>query len=194
MPAGPIAVAAGLSSRWEAGAYLPDPMTASGNTTGSKAIPTDGAYSVKALYAEAQLPLYKAGDVGLGAIAAGRTFHYDTFGSGFTHELGTRLELPQGLACAPIAVRATRVLTDSTASRPTLLCSPGSGKGHHAPPDWCISRAFRDRRVARQSHFEQLPGFAVQLRDPNIQADFTLSQLRRSWAAAPISIRKRPPC
>ncbi len=77
-------------------------MTASGNTTGSKATPTDGAYSVKALYAEAQLPLYKAGDVGLGAIAAGRTFHYDTFGSGFTHELGTRLELPQGLA-----VRAT---------------------------------------------------------------------------------------
>ena len=102
LPAGPLAVAAGLSSRWEAGAYLPDPMTASGNTTGSKATPTDGAYSVKALYAEAQLPLYKAGDVGLGAIAAGRTFHYDTFGSGFTHELGTRLELPQGLA-----VRAT---------------------------------------------------------------------------------------
>ena len=98
LPAGPLVMAAGLSSRWEAGAYLPDPITASGNTTGSDEAPTDGAYSVKALYAEAHLPLYKAGEVGLDLIAAGRTFHYDSFGFGSTYKAGTRLELPQGLA------------------------------------------------------------------------------------------------
>ena len=98
LPAGRLVMAAGLSSRWEAGAYLPDPITASGNTTGSDEAPTDGAYSVKALYAEAHLPLYKAGEVGLDLIAAGRTFHYDSFGYGSTYKAGTRLELPQGLA------------------------------------------------------------------------------------------------
>ena len=98
LPAGPLVIAAGLSSRWEAGAYLPDPITASGNTTGSDEAPTDGAYSVKALYAEAHLPLYKAGEVSLDLIAAGRTFHYDSFGYGSTYKAGTRLELPQGLA------------------------------------------------------------------------------------------------
>ena len=96
LPAGPLAVAAGLSSRWETGAYLPDPMTASGNTTGSKAFPTEGSYSVRALYAETQLPIYEAGAISLDATAAGRAFDYDTFGGGFTYEAGSRLQLPQG--------------------------------------------------------------------------------------------------
>ena len=96
LPAGPLAVAAGVSLRWESGAYLPDPMTASGNTTGSKAFPTEGSYSVRALYAETQLPIYEAGAVSLDATAAGRAFDYDTFGGGFTYEAGSRLQLPQG--------------------------------------------------------------------------------------------------
>ena len=98
LPAGPLSVAAGLSLRREAGAYLPDPMTASGNTTGSKAFPTEGSYSVRELYAETRLPLYEAGAVRLDATAAGRTFHYDSFGWGFTHEAGGHLQLPRGVA------------------------------------------------------------------------------------------------
>ena len=108
LPAGPLAVAAGLSSRWEAGAYLPDPMTASGNTTGSKAFPTEGSYSVRELYAETRLPIYEAGAVSLDATAAGRTFHYDSFGWGFTHEAGGRLQLPQGLAFRATSSNAFR--------------------------------------------------------------------------------------
>ena len=65
------------------GLTFPDPMTASGNTTGSKAFPTEGSYSVRALYAETQLPIYQAGAVSLDATAAGRAFDYDTFGGGF---------------------------------------------------------------------------------------------------------------
>ena len=108
LPAGPLAVAAGLSSRWEAGAYLPDPMTASGNTTGSKAFPTEGSYSVRALYAETQLPIYQAGAVSLDATAAGRAFDYDTFGGGFTYEAGSRFQLSQSLAFRATSSNAFR--------------------------------------------------------------------------------------
>ena len=97
LPAGPLGVAAGVSSRWEAGAYLPDPVTKSGNTTGSKQESTEGAYSVRALYGEASVPLFRAEATGLDLTAAGRAFDYDSFGSGFTYEAGARCELPRGL-------------------------------------------------------------------------------------------------
>ena len=97
MPAGPLAVAAGVSSRWEAGAYIPDPITKSGNTTGSKQESTEGAYSVRALYGETSVPVNRADAFGLDLTAAGRAFDYDTFGSGFTYEAGARCELPRGL-------------------------------------------------------------------------------------------------
>ncbi len=86
LSAGPLAVAAGVSARWEAGAYIPDPITESGNTTGSKEEATEGAYSVKALYGETSMPVYRADAFGLDLTAAGRAFDYDTFGTGFTYE------------------------------------------------------------------------------------------------------------
>ena len=73
LPAGPIAVASGLSYRWEAGASIPDPITASGNTTGNKEESTAGEYSVGALYAETILPLYLSGSLVASAAIAWRT-------------------------------------------------------------------------------------------------------------------------
>jgi len=108
LPAGSVAIASGLSYRWEAGASIPDPVTASGNTTGNKEEPTAGEYSVGALYAETILPLYKADNFGMNLTAAGRVFNYDTFGSGFTYEAGTRIELPQGAAVRATASNAFR--------------------------------------------------------------------------------------
>ena len=97
LPAGPLGVAAGVSTRWEAGAYIPDPVTKSGNTTGSKQESTEGAYSVRALYGEASVPVYRTDAAGLDLTAAGRAFDYDTFGRGFTFEAGARCVLPRGL-------------------------------------------------------------------------------------------------
>ena len=97
LPAGPLAAAAGVSSRWEAGAYLPDPITRLGNTTGNKQEATEGAYSVRALYGEASVPVFRGDAAGLDLTAAGRAFDYDTFGSGFTYEAGARCDLPRGL-------------------------------------------------------------------------------------------------
>jgi len=94
---GPLAVAAGVSSRWESGAYTPDPITASGNTTGFRTEATEGSYAVSALYGETRIPVYHRNDVGFHLTAAGRAFHYDTFGSGLTYETGASVELPRGL-------------------------------------------------------------------------------------------------
>ena len=102
LPAGPLAAAAGASWRREAGAYIPDPLTASGNTTGSKQAPTDGSYEVRDAYIETRVPVYKAEPVSLDLTAAARAFDYDTFGSGFTYEGGSHIQLPGG-----IALRAT---------------------------------------------------------------------------------------
>ncbi|MXZ73863.1 MAG: TonB-dependent receptor plug domain-containing protein [Gemmatimonadetes bacterium] len=98
LPAGPLAVAVGASSRWEAGGSIPDPITATGNTTGNKEEATEGDYSVRAVYAETSIPVYQNDMGGLNVTAAGRLFNYDTFGSDFTYEAGARLELPRGLA------------------------------------------------------------------------------------------------
>ena len=108
LSAGPVAIASGLSYRWEAGASIPGPVTASGNTTRNKEEPKAGEYSVAALYAEAILPLYKDDNFGMNLTAAGRVFNYDTFGSGFTYEAGTRIELPQGAAVRATASNAFR--------------------------------------------------------------------------------------
>ena len=98
LPAGPLAVALGASSRWEAGGYIPDPITATGNTTGNKAEATEGEYAVRAVYAETSIPVYQGAKGGLNVTAAGRLFNYDTFGTDFTYEAGARLELPRGIA------------------------------------------------------------------------------------------------
>ncbi len=98
LPAGPLGVAVGASSRWEAGSSIPDPITATGNTTGNKAEATEGEYSVRAVYAETSIPVFQGEMGGLDVTAAGRLFNYDTFGTDFTYEAGARLELPRGLA------------------------------------------------------------------------------------------------
>ena len=94
---GPLAVAAGVSSRWESGGYTPDPITASGNSTGFRTEATEGSYAVAAVYGETRVPVYHGHGIGIHLTAAGRAFNYDTFGSGLTYETGASVELPKGL-------------------------------------------------------------------------------------------------
>ncbi len=98
LPVGNLAVAVGASSRWEAGGAIPDPITATGNTTGNKEEATEGDYSVHAVYAETSIPVFQGKQSGLDITAAGRLFSYDTFGTDFTYEAGARLVLPRGIA------------------------------------------------------------------------------------------------
>lgn len=91
----PIGLAAGYQLRREVGAYIPDPLTAAGDTTGSKEAETRGAFTVNEGYLELSLPLVprmdptEPGDM-LEVSAAARIVHYNTFGTTPTFKLGGR--------------------------------------------------------------------------------------------------------
>jgi outer membrane receptor protein involved in Fe transport len=92
-----VGVAAGLEHRREAGLNQPNPLVASGDTTGNKAEPTGGSYYVNEAYAELSVPLVgrldgsnAPGDL-LEVNAAVRGFHYSNFGGGSTYKLGARV-------------------------------------------------------------------------------------------------------
>ncbi|MEZ4363501.1 MAG: TonB-dependent receptor [Kofleriaceae bacterium] len=96
---GDIALAVGADYREEGGGFTPDPLTATGDTTGNASAPTDGSYSVKEGYAElSAVPV-----VGMGAVkwlevnVAARAFDYDTFGSGATWKVGGLFRTVAGL-------------------------------------------------------------------------------------------------
>jgi iron complex outermembrane receptor protein len=93
-------LALGYEHRREAGAYIPDPLTAAGDTTGSKETSTEGRYYVNEGYLELSVPVLGAtdGDTGdlrdvLEFTGAARAFKYNTFGSDFTYKFGTRISL-----------------------------------------------------------------------------------------------------
>jgi outer membrane receptor protein involved in Fe transport len=91
-------IAVGLEHRREGGAYIPDPLTAKGDTTGNKEQPTEGRYYVNEAYAELSVPVLGTTDAATGEnrdmlefTGAARFFDYNTFGSDLTYKFGTRL-------------------------------------------------------------------------------------------------------
>ena len=119
---GDLQLALGADYREEAGGYQPDPLTASGDTTGNKADPTFGDYNVMEGFGELSfVPV-----VGMGAAkwlqfdVAARAVDYNTFGSAFTWKAGTLLKFEGG-----VAVRGTY----STAFRAPSIGELYSGQG-----------------------------------------------------------------
>ena len=76
MPAGTVGMAFGLEQRTERGEDLPDPLTATGNTTGNKRKPTAGSYDVTEAYLEFLVPIFD----GVEASVAVRYSDYSNFG------------------------------------------------------------------------------------------------------------------
>jgi outer membrane receptor protein involved in Fe transport len=92
-------LAFGYEHRREAGADIPDPLTASGDTTGNKRAITEGSYYINEGYAELNIPIISgvstepgtpARDI-LEITAATRAFNYNTFGPGITYKIGGRV-------------------------------------------------------------------------------------------------------
>lgn len=83
MPAGALAMAAGLEYRSEYAADFPDALTRTGQNAGNKEEPTEGSYSVREAYVELDAPLltdvFLAKSLSVGA--AFRISDYDTIGS-----------------------------------------------------------------------------------------------------------------
>jgi len=85
-------LALGYEHRREAGADIPDPLTAKGDTTGNKGEPTEGRFYVNEAYAELSIPVLGMTDAETGEFTgAARVFSYNTFGSDFTYKFGTRI-------------------------------------------------------------------------------------------------------
>ena len=97
---GDLSFAVGGDYRMESGGTDPDPLTATGDTTGNASAPTNGKYNVVEGFAELSLvpisghPLAQWVELN----AAARAFRYDTFGSGATWKVGGLFRTVEGLA------------------------------------------------------------------------------------------------
>jgi outer membrane receptor protein involved in Fe transport len=97
---GDITLALGVSHRREAGGFQPDPLTATGDTTGNKGEPTAGKYNVSDAYAELSVvPVTDhAAAKWLEVNGAARGVNYDTFGSALTWKTGALWKINGGFA------------------------------------------------------------------------------------------------
>lgn len=97
--AAPVGLAAGYELRREHGAFIPDPLTASGDTTGNKGSAVEGGFTANEGYLELSVPILAeppqdGRDVGrtmLELSAAARAVNYNTFGSNLSYKLGGRV-------------------------------------------------------------------------------------------------------
>ncbi|MFH0901522.1 MAG: TonB-dependent receptor [Pseudomonadota bacterium] len=156
-------MAVGGDYRDESGAYNPDPLTSTGDTTSNAVEPTSGDYHVSEGFGELSLvPI-----VGRGAAqwvelnAAARTFKYSTFGSGTTFKVGGLFRTHGG-----IAVRGTY----STAFRAPSIPELYSGNADSFPmgTDPCdeTNGPIADPNVLEQCRAEGVP---VGFKNPVLQ-------------------------
>ncbi len=96
----PVALALGYEFRSEKGGNLPDPITASGDTTGNKEDPTKGEFYLNEAYGELVIPILAdmPGIKALEVTAAVRAFDYSTFGAGATYKLGAKWDVTEFFA------------------------------------------------------------------------------------------------
>jgi outer membrane receptor protein involved in Fe transport len=97
---GDIALAVGADYRKESGAFVPDPLVSTGDTTNPPQQPTSGAYDVAEAFGELSIvPVTnrKAAKY-LELDGAFRAYDYNTFGSGATWKGSVLYKVPQGIA------------------------------------------------------------------------------------------------
>ncbi len=102
-------LAVGYEHRREVGAFVPDPLTASGDTTGNKGSSTKGSYYVNEGFLELSVPILGERNAETGELrdvwevtGAARAFNYSTFGSDLTYKFGTRVSV-----IPDVTIRAT---------------------------------------------------------------------------------------
>jgi iron complex outermembrane recepter protein len=97
---GDVAMALGADYREEAGAFNPDPLTSTGNTTGNASEPTEGKYDVIEGFAELSIVPIAGHEIAQWVELDGavRGFRYDTFGSGVTWKAGGLFRTVGGVA------------------------------------------------------------------------------------------------
>ncbi|MGH9886337.1 MAG: TonB-dependent receptor domain-containing protein, partial [bacterium] len=97
---GDISLAFGGDFRKEAGGSTPDPLTATGDTTGNASAPTKGSYDVVEGFGEMSLVPVSGKKFAewVEINLAARGFHYNTFGNGVTWKAGALFRTINGIA------------------------------------------------------------------------------------------------
>jgi iron complex outermembrane recepter protein len=97
---GDISLAIGGDYRFERGSSMPDPLTATGDTTGNASQPTTGSYNTLEAFSELSIVPYSGGEFVKWAEinAAGRAYRYNTFGSGATGKVSALVRSAGGVA------------------------------------------------------------------------------------------------
>jgi outer membrane receptor protein involved in Fe transport len=97
---GDISLAIGGDYRMESGGFQPDPETENGDTTGNAVQPTHGDYHVFEAFSEMSIVPVVGGDTikWVELDAAGRAYHFSTFGSGVTGKVSGLVRTAAGLA------------------------------------------------------------------------------------------------
>ncbi len=105
-----VGLAIGYEWRREEGGFQPDPLTASGDTTGNKGEATLGNYRTNAVYGELDIPLaFNVPAIELFELTGALRFvNYNTFGSELTWKAGARWQLFEHLALRGSASRSFR--------------------------------------------------------------------------------------
>jgi iron complex outermembrane recepter protein len=85
----PVAASLGYEYRREKGADIPDPLTASGDSTGNKRELTAGSYDMSAVYAEIVAPLVSSRP-GVESLELSAAARLTTFANSLTYKLGLR--------------------------------------------------------------------------------------------------------
>jgi outer membrane receptor protein involved in Fe transport len=97
---GDISLAIGGDYRFEKGGQQPDPLTATGDTTGNANAPTLGSYNAVEAFGELSIVPFSGGDFlkWVEINAAGRAYRYNTFGSGITGKVTGLVRVDNGIA------------------------------------------------------------------------------------------------
>jgi iron complex outermembrane receptor protein len=97
---GDVSLAVGGDYRFERGGQQPDPLTATGDTTGNAFQPTLGSYNTFEGFGELSIVPYSGGEMVkyIEVNAAGRAYKYNTFGSGATGKISGLLRVQGGVA------------------------------------------------------------------------------------------------
>ncbi|MBL8924409.1 MAG: TonB-dependent receptor [Myxococcaceae bacterium] len=130
----PLALIVGYEHRTLTGGYVPDPITAAGETSGNKSLATGGGYGVNEAFGELSIPIVdrKPGFERLELTAAGRVSAYSNFGATLNYKFGARY--------SPVKDVALRGTVSSAFRAPTIPELFG-GQSDSFPPvtDPCAS-------------------------------------------------------
>ena len=92
LPAGFAGLFVGYETREEEGAFIEDPLTEAGDTTGNKGESTQGTYSIDEIFLEINAPVIE----GMLFNVAGRTSDYSNFGTTTNMKYGLRYDIIEG--------------------------------------------------------------------------------------------------